>query len=105
VLDLSRQRSSSKIISSRNRRLWTRGSVLSDSTGFQPLNQTDMEFWMERHSAAHSSAALGFKPPPVAHHSSDPDREELGSVTVSGSLDRSITTSDTTTWSTAARSI
>jgi len=63
--------------------LWTRG-VLQHEFG---VNQTEMEFWMERVPTHSHAGGTGFKPPPGVTIHQIPIEKSIGSMTVSGELE------------------
>ena len=63
--------------------LWTRG-VLQHEFG---VNQTEMEFWMERVPTHSHAGGVGFKPPPGVTIHQIPIEKSIGSMTVSGELE------------------
>jgi 4,5-dihydroxyphthalate decarboxylase len=63
--------------------LWTRG-VLQHEFG---VNQTEMEFWMERVPTHSHAGGVGFKPPPGVTIHQIPIEKSIGSMMVSGELE------------------
>jgi 4,5-dihydroxyphthalate decarboxylase len=63
--------------------LWARG-ILQHEFG---VNQTEMEFWMERVPSHSHAAGVGFKPPPGVTIHQIPIEKSIGSMMVSGELE------------------
>src|SRR3954470_11802441 len=63
--------------------LWTRG-VLQHEFG---VNQTEMEFWMERVPTHSHAGGTGFKPPPGVTIKQIPPEKNIGGMMVAGELD------------------
>lgn len=66
--------------------LWNRG-ILKHEFG---VDQTEMEFWMERTPDHSHGGATGFKPPPGVTINQIPPEKSLGSMMVSGELDAAL---------------
>jgi 4,5-dihydroxyphthalate decarboxylase len=63
--------------------LWTRGVLQHEFD----VNQTEMEFWMERVPTHSHAGGTGFKPPPGVTIHQIPIEKSIGSMTVSGELE------------------